>query len=426
MNLPTNSTSLKVLIRLSTLLLTVVLSARGQSLTILEYGPDTVEFDIFGLGDVTLIPVGTATDGGETTFQLDQTFTATLSREPIQTEAIHVSGDLVASAAGFELKYTNIISVFVPGAVPEHINGQFGCSSEEGGGGSGGCTMSEHLVDEGLAITTDFTPAITGPVATTHVLAVEGEPTATMTAPSGDSNSGFFANRAAVIGTFSAVGIVVIGAIVFLLLSRHCRKVGKRSLKNGNPSSPMEIVPDSEVGVRPFDLKYYPLDVSSRSIHESSGHSSTSFRPFDLKYEQPTVESAGQDIPSFVRPLQPNSATDSGPQNVEPSPLPLNSRYSSHSTIQTTTTQTVRQMHLQQEADDLRQQMRELQQSMNTGVQGLQLAMTRMMAHIQALEGQVNSDWARGLTDEPPPMYAPADSRTPNTCEYSQPTVDVV
>ncbi|THU92690.1 hypothetical protein K435DRAFT_800250 [Dendrothele bispora CBS 962.96] len=78
------------------------------------------------------------------------------------------------------------------------------------------------------------------------------------------------------------------------------------------------------------------------------------------------------------------------------------------SVIGSTSTATVRQMQLQEEADDLRQQVRQLQQAVDTSnddMQGMQVAMRRMMEHILSLESQLNSDWARGLTDEPPPMY---------------------
>ncbi|THU96996.1 hypothetical protein K435DRAFT_890653 [Dendrothele bispora CBS 962.96] len=78
------------------------------------------------------------------------------------------------------------------------------------------------------------------------------------------------------------------------------------------------------------------------------------------------------------------------------------------SVIGSTSTATVRQMQLQEEADDLRQQVRQLQQTVDTSnddMQGMQVAMRRMMEHILSLESQLNSDWARGLTDEPPPMY---------------------
>ncbi|THU75122.1 hypothetical protein K435DRAFT_881573 [Dendrothele bispora CBS 962.96] len=69
---------------------------------------------------------------------------------------------------------------------------------------------------------------------------------------------------------------------------------------------------------------------------------------------------------------------------------------------------TVRQLQLQEEANDLREQVQQLQQAVHTSnddMQGMQVAMRRMMAHILNLESQLNSDWARGLTDDPPPMY---------------------
>ncbi|KAF5345439.1 hypothetical protein D9758_013633 [Tetrapyrgos nigripes] len=319
---------------------------------------------------------------------------------------------LVASAAGFEFEMTEVFSIVSGTAPPQQQNEHFGCSSEEQGGGSGRCVVSEVLVQGDTTPVEIFTH--TGPALTTFVLAIEGETTKTMATttaistnsePSGNSNSGFFANRAAVIGTFLAVGIVVIAVIVFLLLFRYRHKARERS------------VPGSEDSVRPFDLKYHPPDVLP-PIPESSGHNSSSFRPFDMKYEQPTIEPAGQATPSSSMRQALELSSSSAPQNPEPSPSPLSRPNSSHSTIQTTSTPTIRQMHLQQEADAFRQQVRELQQTVNASNAGVQVAMARILGHIQALEVQLNSDWARGLTDEPPPTYTSADSRT-NGCEHS-------
>ncbi|KAF5335888.1 hypothetical protein D9758_017545 [Tetrapyrgos nigripes] len=226
---------------------------------------------------------------------------------------------------------------------------------------------------------------------------VETAATSTNSEPSGNSTSGFFANRVAVIGTFLAVGIVIIAVIVFLLLFVYRRKTRKRSVSG------------SEIGVQPFDL---PPGYVSSSIPEGAGHSSSSLRPFGLKYNQSTIEPANQATPSSSvrQALELNST--SAPQNPEPSPSPLSHPNSSHSTIQTTSAPTVRQMHLQQEANDLHQQVRELQQTVNASNAGVQAAMARILGHIQALEVQFNSDWARGLTDEQPPTYTTVDSMT--------------
>ncbi|KAF5362722.1 hypothetical protein D9758_011698 [Tetrapyrgos nigripes] len=72
-------------------------------------------------------------------------------------------------------------------------------------------------------------------------------------------------------------------------------------------------------------------------------------------------------------------------------------------------TLTSRQALIRDDVEELRGQVRDLQQavmSSNDGVQDLRVAIASMMAQIQRLEGQLESDWARGLSDEAPPEYA--------------------
>ncbi|KAF5337765.1 hypothetical protein D9758_016617 [Tetrapyrgos nigripes] len=61
-----------------------------------------------------------------------------------------VSGILVASAAGFELEFTELKKEARgagSGTRTVHNNGQYGCSGEEGGEGSGRCSFTGHLED---------------------------------------------------------------------------------------------------------------------------------------------------------------------------------------------------------------------------------------------------------------------------------------
>jgi hypothetical protein len=65
---------------------------------------------------------------------------------------------------------------------------------------------------------------------------------------------------------------------------------------------------------------------------------------------------------------------------------------------------TSRQMQLQQEAEQMHAQVVAIQQSRQASSD---VDIQRLMAYIQHLEGQLDSEWARGLTDEPPPLYQP-------------------
>jgi hypothetical protein len=163
----------------------------------------------------------------------------------------------------------------------------------------------------------------------------------------------------------------------------------------------MENFQDRETGIRPFDLKYGRTGSLESPV--SSGENTAHSRTYSQKYKGPSPTTDSSDRHQSL--LQLNAPSDLS--------MPFSSQGSTYSTIQTTSTPTLRQAHLQQEADDLREQLQELQR---TGMQGMQEAMTRMMAYIQVLESHINSDWAIGLTDEPPPMYSPADSRL-DTCE---------
>ncbi|KAK7458091.1 hypothetical protein VKT23_009997 [Stygiomarasmius scandens] len=75
----------------------------------------------------------------------------------------------------------------------------------------------------------------------------------------------------------------------------------------------------------------------------------------------------------------------------------------SHSRSQTS--RTVRQLNLRSEADELRAQLQTMQREMVSSNDDMKNTLATIMAHIQRLDSQFNSDWARGLTNEPPPQY---------------------
>ncbi|KAK7436213.1 hypothetical protein VKT23_019290 [Stygiomarasmius scandens] len=82
-------------------------------------------------------------------------------------------------------------------------------------------------------------------------------------------------------------------------------------------------------------------------------------------------------------------------------------------------TLTARQLHIRSEADELRVQLSAIQQAQqtilsrdnNSELQSIKNTLAVMMAHIQRLDRQFESDWARGLTDEAPPEYYVSDAR---------------
>ncbi|KAK7446666.1 hypothetical protein VKT23_014361 [Stygiomarasmius scandens] len=169
----------------------------------------------------------------------------------------------------------------------------------------------------------------------------------------------FWSNKRAVIGTFTSLGLVVITAIILVLFWVSRRR--KRSTSKVEPVDPLEsgtAQPPNRTLVRPFSLKYEAPATDLLNIKSSQRRSNHQLSSNPIQFE------------------------DSNP--------------------------TTRQVRLQEEADDLKQRIWELQHSLNSsndGMHGMQLIMAGLVERIQLLESQSNSDWARGLTDEPPPEY---------------------
>ncbi|KAK7448511.1 hypothetical protein VKT23_013772 [Stygiomarasmius scandens] len=129
------------------------------------------------------------------------------------------------------------------------------------------------------------------------------------------------------------------------------------------------------------------LPLSSRIMRHLRRNQSE-VTPYDLKY-----------VPEPVSPESP----------VDDSRSSFDGTDESMSLVPASTTYTARQRRIQQEAADLRGQLSSLQStvdSSNTGIQDMQMAMSELVAQIRALEGQLNSDYARELTDDLPPNYA--------------------
>ncbi|THU81618.1 hypothetical protein K435DRAFT_808934 [Dendrothele bispora CBS 962.96] len=109
----------------------------------------------------------------------------------------------------------------------------------------------------------------------------------------------------------------------------------------------------------------------------------------------------------FTSVLQDNGEASKKATHGTPSPNEvLNSpRNSVNSTIVTTSVLTKRQIQLRDETEALRDQIKILQQAVLSSNVELQREIARMGAHMQRLESMWNSDWARGISDDPPPHY---------------------
>ncbi|KAK7437735.1 hypothetical protein VKT23_018451 [Stygiomarasmius scandens] len=132
-----------------------------------------------------------------------------------------------------------------------------------------------------------------------------------------------------------------------------------------------------------------------------------------------------------IRDLQYSSSLDSAPprqnepdsnQDNNSAPSRTRSRTLSESSVirvASITSQsalTPRQLNIQSEVDNLRMQINALQQTQQTLVgqdsnlelQDVRNTLAVIAAHVQRLDQQFDSDWARGLTNEAPPEYCDA------------------
>ncbi|KAK7440424.1 hypothetical protein VKT23_017062 [Stygiomarasmius scandens] len=293
-----------------------------------------------------LIPVGTASDGSETTFSVSFVLETLAASDG--SKITWIQEDIfIVSAAGFKDLYS-AKPVITQGITMGGYAGSEECFSIADNKGI--CSVS--VVFDLMTISTSVT-VTTNTVGTKlpwEFLIISDEV----------KGSSFLSNKPAVIGTFTSLGIVVAVIALFLVI-----KISRRRKSMVEVVTPWETTDSNQGstsrGIMPFNPKRW---------HKSS----TSF----------AANNDGQNISV----LQPESST--------------------HSVVQPASMLTVRQRHLQEEADDLRTQMHELHHAVNAsneGMQGMQAGMARIMAHIQSLESQQNSDWARGLTDDPPPGY---------------------
>ncbi|KAK7455754.1 hypothetical protein VKT23_010786 [Stygiomarasmius scandens] len=201
-------------------------------------------------------------------------------------------------------------------------------------------------------------------------------------------------NIAGIIG-FVIGGIIILMTLILVGIKFYHRR---RIRKNRRFQIAVESALNrSYPPIQPYDLKHESVHFADGTRHQILPNNRLSWRV------NPPPQSSQDTIDS----RDPAPEQMSRPQSA----ISVHSLHNSVHSAVTTSTMTARQVQLQEEANDLRDQVRRLQQtvdSSNDGVRGMQVAMERMMAHIQTLESQLNSDWARGLTDDPPPVYAEA------------------
>ncbi|KAK7451714.1 hypothetical protein VKT23_012393 [Stygiomarasmius scandens] len=149
--------------------------------------------------------------------------------------------------------------------------------------------------------------------------------------------------------------------------------------------------------IEPYNLRYEQQSSDPDVLSANSQPNLPHITPYNLKYQPIIPETTLEGMP---RHSNPHTGTSSGPSvrsnvSVVPGSYP----------IQANSTPTTRQIQLQEEADDLREQVQAILSAVNNSNEGMQVAMAGMMAHIRSLESQINSESARGLVNEPPPVY---------------------
>ncbi|THU86761.1 hypothetical protein K435DRAFT_804847 [Dendrothele bispora CBS 962.96] len=132
----------------------------------------------------------------------------------------------------------------------------------------------------------------------------------------------------------------------------------------------------------------FPFASGLKDNSKASKNATREVKPYDLKHM--SIPHASQ--------VQPHSDIDGN--EVLNSP-----RNSVTSTIVTTSVLTERQIQLRDETEALRDQIKILQRAVLSSNVELQREIVRMGTHIQRLESMWNSDWARGISDDPPPHY---------------------
>ncbi|KAK7437724.1 hypothetical protein VKT23_018440 [Stygiomarasmius scandens] len=225
-------------------------------------------------------------------------------------------------------------------------------------------------------------------------------------------------------GIVGGLSFIILIALLFLWRKKHhsWRPLGK-ILPFINRH---ETTKGKEVDERPtpYDLKHVSVHIKNPIPHPRPNSTSepTSTLEVPPNSEEYTTSLSdrliGRNQPPFsleiVSSNQNEPASDSGHCNA----IHTRSRAFSESSltripsITSQSTLTARQQIIRSEAEDLRMQLQAIQQAQAAAQQAVMLSndemkntLAVMMAHIQRLDRQFDSEWARGLTDEAPPEY---------------------
>ncbi|KAK7458090.1 hypothetical protein VKT23_009996 [Stygiomarasmius scandens] len=225
--------------------------------------------------------------------------------------------------------------------------------------------------------------------------------TATEPAPTQDtgiSDNHKTHNTGAIVGGVSGVASVLVITAALTLLYRRRKKRG-RIVDHDENLDPQLV---------PYDHKYVsvhadPTPAGSALLPEAPESASVPLPP----------EKAGSvstnNSPTFHN-TTPGLSTSTEPFSHRPrsrafSESSLTRIPSNTSRAGSDTNLTVRQLNIRSEADELRTQLQTMQREMVLSNDDVKNTLAMIMAHIQRLDSQFSSDWARGLTNEPPPEY---------------------
>ncbi|THV05888.1 hypothetical protein K435DRAFT_849630 [Dendrothele bispora CBS 962.96] len=249
--------------------------------------------------------------------------------------------------------------------------------------------------------TSEFIDSFASPVLETKA---QSSP-ATTTAVSSTLGSGHKNNIGVIVGSaLGALGVVIL-IVAFLLMRWQRKRQGK---------APKQVARGDRTG------EIIPFNLDSQSLaNQNSGNAANGDVPYNQEKlsrrngrrigilgQRPRALSESSLSPNQPRMMDQREGRDrheemDSDQNVAAARTTRSQSIgSSHLTS--------RQARIRHEAEDSRVEMRRLQEavmSSNDGVQDLRIAMAAIMEHIQRLDRQFDSDWARGLSDEPPPEY---------------------
>ncbi|KAK7453210.1 hypothetical protein VKT23_011890 [Stygiomarasmius scandens] len=354
---------------------TQILSMTERPTTLFLYGDDVFGFPA-ATNPASVTPIGTAEDGSQTTLQY-----AFVESDAIQTNGPVVTRTdtaiVVVSSGGFREVQSALDLVTGTNIWPGWTQ-VYDCVATDGN--EGRCLISGNGAQPAVAtgtgipwvlfVTESSSSSTSGTLSQTTPS--ESTPSSSPSSSQSFSHSkGFFSNKSAVIGTFVSIGVALVAILLLLMLrlSRRRRRPMTDDLDTGKQPKLRTVS-----GWTPSVPDVNQVETARNSLNPHQIISEKIPEVYNNEKKNPVFLSVDNSIPL---------ASSSQPGFMS----------------------TPRQVLLKEQADDLRAQIQELQRTVNTSNQGMQLAIARMMAHLQSLESQSNSDWAMGLTDKPPPGY---------------------